>query len=234
MEFAERWAKFGLEIGKDPKTGIIDFIATLEHADKEQHAAFERFIQSTGQTGIVIDQLVHNIEMWREAAHNVTHAQGKLAEASEKIRDEWVVAYANMHQALNNLFDTIGTIMLPAMTAIVTHLTGMIVAFQKFAETHPVLLEVIAGFVTFVAVLLTLVGIFGAIVGFLAMVSTSLTVLGTTLSAIIIGFGTFIALFAVIAAFVYNNWADIVRIWEWGVLQIRDFMTWWNRFVNDP
>jgi TP901 family phage tail tape measure protein len=232
--FGANLAKFGILIGKDPVTKEINILATLQHAYEKQHAQFERFVAAHGQAGIVIEQLVTHMEEWKKATEEVGHQQGLTTKDAQSMANTFKTAFENFQKALYNFADTLGTVLLPALTKILVVLTDLITSFQAFAQAHPYLVELMSLFVAFVAVLVTLAGLFGMVVGFLALIVTSLTVLGTDLAGIIIGLGAFAAIMTFVGSVVYDNWNTIVRVWQWAVLQIRDFMQLWNHWVNDP
>jgi len=173
----------GTAIEARTPSGGIDLVETLERLKAQGPDAVSAFEKSLGQAGEALAFLMDHLDeapSLIDTMANASDGAGASADAATKAMHDWDNAVGSLGQAWHNLRVTIGTPIIESTAGAINHIADALSNLNDFLEAHPLFDDIVAGAISFISVLLILVGALGIIGVVASAVSTGFEVLAAT------------------------------------------------------
>lgn len=153
--------KYGLQVVKTTE-GHVNLLATIKRLADMNPKALETLEQHLPGSGQALSALAAHWKDLEGAYNDFLHSSGAgedVAKRKNEIFDPTKVQ--QLHHAIRNLLDTLGTQMLPDLTRLVNVLIQVVQAVSEFTKAHPDLTRFVTRMMELSAATLTLVATFG-------------------------------------------------------------------------
>jgi TP901 family phage tail tape measure protein len=224
-----KWSELGL-VTVQSLDGTRNALQSLQLAAEKQPEVLHKFLNSLGMTGTNAALLVTHLKDMPAVLDDIHNRAGMLDRQLSPALQTETIAMQDLRNSVSNLFATLGEQLLPILTPILHGLTYIVTTIREFLVAHPIIAQIVAGFVALAAIVLTISGIMGFLAALGPLFAVGLAAFGAALLPVT----AVVAAIAALVGIIVYAWPEIVRLYHWGVEEVEYWVKKFHELHNSP